>query len=601
MKITDIKYIIIFLVISNLSLALSAFFRFDNLNTFFYSFEFFLYNFLMLSISTLISFYLLGLNKVIWKYLSRQELIRIIFFSFTSIFIYYLVNFLINRLNVFPRSFLPLHIFFNTFFILLFNYKQNLKLLIYKEKIINSAEKSIIIGISDRVVQFIKFNENMELYNIKTIFDLNNNLKNYKLRSIYIKKFDLNLIENQIPKVDNIFIDPSLINDHLLTQLTDLSIKNDFKIININNYLIDQSQFNSKAKKLDIENLIPKLNFDDYQNNLNFYFSKIIIITGVCGSIGSEIAKKLIKLKGIYLVCLDINEERMMDLQIYFNHVGFKNYSFELCNLYDPLILENIFSKYKPNICFHAAASKHVPFVEISPELSLQNNISTTINLIKICHKFKIDKFTFISSDKAVNPNNIMGLTKRVAEIYLLNFKKKYPNFDIRIIRFGNVLNSSGSVIPIFKRNISYGQKIQITHPDIKRFFMSIEDAVRLVILSNTISNHQNNNRFDIFILDMGEQIKIIDLAKKFLIINNLSLTNLDSKFLGLRAGEKLYEELNYNFEKKHITNIKNIYGVTMNENISFNSNQDIENLVNKNISRKEIKKILERTIGIQE
>ena len=599
MKFSDFKYILIFSIISNLSLTLSAFLRFDSLSLFFVSFNFFLYNSFTIIISIIISFFLLGLNKFIWVYLSRKELLRIIIFSFASIFVYYLINFLINRLVVFPRSFLPLHIFFNTFFILIFNYKQNIKLLFHNDENINKGEFSIIIGISDRVVQFIKFNESLKLYNIIVILDFNKKFKDHKLRSIDIKKFSLSFIEKKKINIKNIFIDPSLIENKILIKLTDLSIKNNFNIININNFLIDQSQFNSKAKKLAIENLIPKLEFDDYEKKLDLYKSKIIVITGVCGSIGSEIAKKLIKEKDVFLICLDVNEERMMDLQLYFNHIGFKDYVFELCNLYDPLILENIFKIYKPNICFHAAASKHVPFVENSPELSLQNNIISTINLIKACHKFNFEKFTFISTDKAVNPNNIMGLTKRVAEIYLLNFKKKFPNFDIRIIRFGNVLNSSGSVIPIFKRNISYGQKIQITHPDIKRFFMSIEDAIRLVILSNTIINHSNATKYDIFILDMGEQIKILDLAKKFLIINNLSLDNLDNNFLGLRPGEKLYEELNYKFEKKNITNIKNIYGVTIDNNIQFKSNLEIEKFINANNNREKLKSNLENMISI--
>ena len=599
MKFNDFKYIFIFSIISNFSLALSAYFRFDSLNHFFVSFDFFLYNSFTITISVLISFFLLGLNKFIWVYLSRKELLRTIFFSFTSIFIYYFINFLINRLEVFPRSFLPLHIFFNTLLILTFNYKQNIKLLFQNDANIDEREFSIIIGISDRVVQFLKFNENMKLYNIRVIFDLNKKFNDHKLRSIDIKKFNLLFIEKKILNIKNIFIDPSLIENKLLIKITDLSIKNNFHIININNYLIDQSQFNSKAKKLGIENLIPNIEFDDYEKKLEIYSSKTIVITGVCGSIGSEIAKKLVREKDVFLICLDINEERMMDLQLYFNHIGFKDYVFELCNLYEPLFLENIFNKYKPNICFHAAASKHVPFVENSPELSLQNNIITTINLIKACHKFNFDRFTFISTDKAVNPNNIMGLTKRVAEIYLLNFKKSFPNFDIRIIRFGNVLNSSGSVIPIFKRNISYGQKIKITHPDIKRFFMSIEDAIRLVILSNTITNHLNSIKYDIFILDMGEQIKILDLAKKFLIINNLSLDNLDSNFLGLRSGEKLYEELNYKFEKKNITNIKNIYGVTIDNNIKFKSNLEIEKFINTNNDRKDLKGILENLTSI--
>ena len=239
-----------------------------------------------------------------------------------------------------------------------------------------------------------------------------------------------------------------------------------------------------------------------------------------------------------------------------------------------------------------------MPFVEKSPEIAIQTNIMFTINLTKIAFENKIKKFVFISTDKAVNPNNIMGLTKRIAEIYLLNLKKKNPNFDIRIIRFGNVLNSSGSVIPIFKRNIAYGKKIQVTHPEIKRYFMSIQDAVKLVLISNTINVSKNN--FDIFILDMGEQIKILDLAKKFLFINNLSQTMLDENFLGLRDGEKLYEELNYSFEIKTKTNIKNIFGIILDDNIKFVTNNDIVNFLNKKIPGNNIKQEMMKIISLK-
>ena len=340
------------------------------------------------------------------------------------------------------------------------------------------------------------------------------------------------------------------------------------------------------------------MKFENNEKIFSEYENKTILITGACGSIGYQIVKKLSECKNIYLICIDINEEKMMELFLFFKNKNFKNFSLILCNLSNLDEIDNIFKSHKPDYCFHAAAIKHVPFVEKSPEIAIQTNIMFTINLTKIAFENKIKKFVFISTDKAVNPNNIMGLTKRIAEIYLLNLKKKNPNFDIRIIRFGNVLNSSGSVIPIFKRNIAYGKKIQVTHPEIKRYFMSIQDAVKLVLISNTINVSKNN--FDIFILDMGEQIKILDLAKKFLFINNLSQTMLDENFLGLRDGEKLYEELNYSFEIKTKTNIKNIFGIILDDNIKFVTNNDIVNFLNKKIPGNNIKQEMMKIISLK-
>ena len=403
------------------------------------------------------------------------------------------------------------------------------------------------------------------------------------------------IIENfkqEIKKTNNILIDPNTVDDNTLMLITNLCLKENIRIINISEIL--NGIANTKdQRKIGIENLIPKLEIDNYTNYSSNYISKTVLITGSCGSIGSEITKKLSEIENIFLVCIDINEEKMMELDLYFKYKNFKNYSLELCNLSNLDVIDSILKKFKPDFCFHAAAMKHVNYVESSPSIAIQVNILHTINLCKLSFKNGLKKFNFISTDKAVNPNNIMGLTKRVSEIYLLNFKRENPEYDIRIVRFGNVINSSGSVIPIFKRNIEFNQKLRVTHPDIKRFFMSISDAVKLVIIANTI-DIDISNKFRIFVLDMGEQIKIIDLAKKFLIINNISLDKLDKKFIGLRPGEKLYEELNYSYEKIVKTKVKNLNGIIYENNISFVDNSKIENFIkNHPNDNNEIKKEL--------
>ena len=233
--------------------------------------------------------------------------------------------------------------------------------------------------------------------------------------------------------------------------------------------------------------------------------------------------------------------------------------------------LSNIFKTEKPDIVFHAAAMKHVPFVESFPFNAIKTNIIGTFNLLSLSKKHKVKMLINISSDKAVNPTNIMGMTKRLNELYIQYYANKY-NLNYQSVRFGNVLNSSGSVIPIFDYRLKKNLKIQITHPDIERFFMSIEDAVYLVLITSYLTNISKLRESSVFVLDMGKQIKIIDLAKKYLKIKGYDIKKyLDTNFIGLRDGEKLFEELSYNYENLNKSQYPFILKTTNNINKEFN------------------------------
>jgi len=599
MKISNLIYMLVFSIISFFSLLISVKFYFESIFIFFNTSYFICYTIIFIIFSSSISYFIFSLNKLIWKYPARQDLLKIILFAISSVFLFYFFNFLINRLEPFPRSIFLIHILVDMIFVIIFIYNKGIKDLVISIFIKNNIENiSVIIGISNNVINLIKINESLNLFKFNLILDVSDNYKNKRLRSIQVDRFLNNNIENQLGGFQNILIDPNIIDDELLAKITDLCLRKNIKIINISKILSGFSE-NPNQNQIGIENLIPKLKIDDYKKYLLQYSSNTILITGSCGSIGSEIVKKLSEAQDVFLVCIDINEEKMMELDLYFKFKGFSNYSLELCNLSDLNVIDEILIKYKPIYCFHAAAMKHVPFVETSPNVAIQVNILHTINLCKLCFKNNVQKFNFISTDKAVNPNNIMGLTKRVAEIYLMNLKKDNPHFDIRIIRFGNVINSSGSVIPIFKRNIEYRQKLTVTHPDIKRFFMSISDAVKLVLISNTMTTKHDNKDLSVFILDMGEQIKILDLAKKFLIINNLSLDNLDDNFTGLRPGEKLFEELNYNFETVLKTSISNLNAIEYDKKTKFVQNMQIDKFLEEyNLETNQIKKNLTNLIA---
>lgn len=600
MNFKNFYYLITFLLINKFSFLLSILFYFDHIQIFFINKLTIYSNILFILLCTLINFFLFSLNKILWSFPSRKEFIKLFLFSLSSVISFYFINFLFNRLEFYPRSIVLIHIFLNISFVVIFVYNRGIKDLIadFKSKPIKT-EKSIIVGISDKIINFIKINESLNLYNFIHIFDISNNYSNKNLRSLKILKFDINVFKEKISGIKNILIDPELVNNENLVKITDICLKENIKLINISRIINSISNTNDQ-REIGIENLIPQLNIDSYDEHLSKYKSKTILITGSCGSIGSEITKKLSNVENIFLVCIDLNEEKMMELDLFFKYKNFTSYSLELCNLSDSFVLDKILKKFKPDYCFHAAAVKHVPFVETSPHIAIQVNVSHTINLAKLCQKNGVKKFNFISTDKAVNPNNIMGLSKRLAEIYLLNLKKKNSNFDIRIVRFGNVLNSSGSVIPIFKRNIKYNQKLKITHPDIKRYFMSIGDAVSLVIISNTL-DFPIDDKVKIFILDMGEQIKILDLAKKFLLINNFSISKIDEKFIGLRPGEKLYEELNYDYENLQKTKINNLNLITYNDKINFVDNESIESfLKNQSKNPQELKSSLASLIALR-
>ena len=282
----------------------------------------------------------------------------------------------------------------------------------------------------------------------------------------------------------------------------------------------------------------------------------MILITGAGGSIGSALCRQIVNFNPKEVILFDHNENDVYYLGIEFltKHPQIK-FRTIIGDIKDIGLLKNVFSLYRPQVVFHAAAHKHVPLMEENPVAAVKNNIVGSRNLIYAANHYKVERFILISTDKAVNPTSVMGITKRIAEM-ILQTKAKMSNTKFMAVRFGNVLGSDGSVVPLFKKQIEDGGPVTITHPDVKRYFMSVNEASQLVLQAGGMGKEG-----EIFILDMGEQIKIVDLAKELIALYGLDFENdIKIKFIGLRPGEKLFEETLLNTEKDKATKADKIY-----------------------------------------
>lgn len=305
------------------------------------------------------------------------------------------------------------------------------------------------------------------------------------------------------------------------------------KILPSMNNILKKEEFTKQLKDIGVEDLLARYPKDlDKKQIENFIKDKIVLITGAGGSIGSEISRQCKVYGAKQLILLDHSEFNLYSI---LEELKGENVVPIMQSVRDIKALESTFEKYKPQIVIHAAAYKHVPLVEYNILEGITNNIIGTKNCIDLSIKYGAQKFVLISTDKAVRPTNIMGTTKRICELYAQNVESK--NTEIVAVRFGNVLGSSGSVIPKFKSQIEQGKNITVTHPEITRYFMLIPEACELVLQAASIANGG-----EIFILDMGEPIKIVDLAKKMIELSGRS--DISIEFCGLRCGEKLYEEL---------------------------------------------------------
>ncbi len=318
---------------------------------------------------------------------------------------------------------------------------------------------------------------------------------------------------------------------------------------------IDGELSANQIKQFQIEDLLgrPPIQIDN-PNLINEFKGETVIVTGAAGSIGSELVNQISNFDVKHLILVDQAESALYDVQQDLKRAGKHNFTAIVADIRDGLRIDTIFQYHKPTMVFHAAAYKHVPLMEKSPYEAIKINVNGTKLLADTASRYNVKKFVFVSTDKAVNPTSVMGATKRMAEMYISCLQKESKTKYITT-RFGNVLGSNGSVIPLFKKQIEQDGPLTLTHKDITRYFMTIPEASQLVLEAGTMGKGG-----EIFIFDMGESVKIYDLAKNMIKLSGLRYPeDIDIKITGLRPGEKLYEELLANGENTLSTYHKKI------------------------------------------
>ncbi len=471
----------------------------------------------------LLAIYYFKIYNIAWRFFSLSEVKKLLFAHLVTYTLFTLTYYIFPAIfDPFPRSVILIDLFLSMIFIGFFRISKRLMI---EGKSNSSLKKTLLIGVSPFAQTLFK--EQNDFY-ISAIVDDSRMAVGSYFSDIYVQSIDdiKKIVEEE--SIESVVITKELdqnILKGIYSQLNRCDIY-DIKIATL-------SQKETTLKSLSVEDLLARHPKDlDKKTITSFVKGKVVLITGAGGSIGSEISSQCIEFGAKKLILLDSSEFNLYSITE-------KLSSFNIHSLMQSILdvnrLEEVFKLYKPDIVIHAAAYKHVPLCEENISMAIENNILGTKNCIDMSIKYGVEKFVLISTDKAVRPTNVMGTTKRICELYTQNVDSK--STEIVAVRFGNVLGSSGSVIPKFKMQIEDKKNITVTHPDITRYFMLIPEACELVLQAGAIGKGG-----EIFILDMGEPIKIVDLAQKM--INLSGQNDIEIVFSGLRPGEKLYEEL---------------------------------------------------------
>lgn len=497
---------------------------------------------------TLLFFALWKLYKSVWRYASATELLNIVFATTCAAIAQIILCNVMNQKM--PRSYYMIYWFllFGMCCVIRFSYR--ILRLINSKRIDRAGKENrnnvLLIGAGaagNAILKEIESSSYLNL-NVKCIIDDNPGCHGKFLRGVPIVGGRDKIIDavGQYAVDEIIFAIPSA-NTQTRKEILDICKESGCKLRTLPGIyqLINGDVSVSKLKEVEIEDLLGRDPIEiNTEEVLNYVSGKVVLVTGGGGSIGSELCRQIAGHHPKQLVIVDIYENNAYDIQqeLIRKHPEL-NLQVLIASVRNTARINDIFATYRPNIVFHAAAHKHVPLMEVSPNEAIKNNVMGTYKTAKAADKYGAEKFVLISTDKAVNPTNVMGASKRICEmvIQMMN-QKSETNFVA--VRFGNVLGSNGSVIPLFKKQIAEGGPVTVTDPRIIRYFMTIPEAVSLVLQAGAYARGG-----EIFVLDMGKPVKILDLATNLIKLSGYKVgEDIEIKFTGLRPGEKMYEEL---------------------------------------------------------
>ncbi|HIS68349.1 MAG TPA: polysaccharide biosynthesis protein [Candidatus Gallacutalibacter stercoravium] len=529
--------------------------------------DIFLKSFLLLNVCFCAIFLLFRLYDKIWRYADIEDFFyvgvaavsaNVLFYLVTKLFVGWLGDSLGGRTHV-------MLMLMSTFLLIAFRllYRIN-KLFEMRSRSGKAKKRMLIVGAGEAAVSILHeiAKSSINEYLPVCIVDDDSAKVGRRIAGVKVEGSTADIPQLcQKEDIDVILFSISMIAPDQKKRILDIcsQTNTEVKIIpNIYDLVTANVPISSQIRNVEVEDLLGRepVHFDNERYG-RYLTGQTILITGGGGSIGSELCRQIAKLHPKKLIILDIYENSAYDIQqeLLRSHHQSLNFAVEIASVRDYTKLEQLFQREQIDVVFHAAAHKHVPLMETNPEEAVKNNVFGTRNVARLADKYRVRKFVLISTDKAVNPTNVMGATKRICEMIVQDMSR-HSGTEFVAVRFGNVLGSNGSVIPLFKQQIAAGGPVTVTHPDIIRYFMTIPEAVSLVLTAGGLARGG-----EIFVLDMGEPVKIRDLAENLIRLSGfVPEEEIPIVYTGLRPGEKLYEELLLDEEGIQKTENKKIY-----------------------------------------